>query len=162
MHQFHTPYCTIQIRNVHIYEWCVVRYGTGALWDLWDWSIDETLYSAQLSCQSWWYNYWKSFLVEDIDACIWKVTCAYFCSELRIVRYGTGALHYNDVIMSTMTSKITSFTIVYSSVYSGADQRKHQSLASLAFVRGIHRWPVNSPHKGPVTREMFPFDDVIM
>ena len=46
--------------------------------------------------------------------------------------------------------------------YSGADQRKHQSSASLAFVRGIHRWPVNSPHKGPVTRKMFPFDDVIM
>ena len=44
----------------------------------------------------------------------------------------------------------------------GADQRKHQSSASLALVRGIHRWPVNSPHKGPVTRKMFPFDDVIM
>ena len=44
----------------------------------------------------------------------------------------------------------------------GTDQRKHQSSASLAFVRGIHRWPVNSPHKGPVTRKMFPFYDVIM
>ena len=42
------------------------------------------------------------------------------------------------------------------------DQRKRQSSASLAFVRGIHRWPVNSPHKWPVTRQMFPFDDVIM
>ena len=42
------------------------------------------------------------------------------------------------------------------------NQRKHQSSASLAFVRGIHRWPVNSLHKGPVTRKMFPFDDVIM
>ena len=47
-------------------------------------------------------------------------------------------------------------------VYSGANQRKHQSSASLAFVRGIHRWPVNSPHKGAVTRKMFPFDDIIM
>ena len=45
---------------------------------------------------------------------------------------------------------------------SGADQRKHQSSGSLAFVRGIHRCPVNSPHKGPVTRKMFPFDAVIM
>ena len=44
----------------------------------------------------------------------------------------------------------------------GADQSKHQSSASLAFVRGIHRWPVNSPHKSPVTRKMFPFDDVII
>ena len=51
---------------------------------------------------------------------------------------------------------------LYSTVYSGADQRKLQSSASLAFVRGIHRWPVNSPHKRPVTRKMFPFDDVIM
>ena len=64
--------------------------------------------------------------------------------------------------MGTMASQITSLTIVYSTVYSGADQRKHQSSASLAFVRGIHRWPVNSPHKWPVTRKMFPFDDVIM
>ena len=59
-------------------------------------------------------------------------------------------------------SQITSLTIVYSTVYSGADQRKHQSPASLAFVPVIHRWPVNSPHKWPVTRKMFPFDDVIM
>ena len=65
--------------------------------------------------------------------------------------------------MGRMASQITSQTIVYSIVYSGADQRKHQSSnASLAIVRGIHRWPVNSPHKGPVTRKMFPFEDVIM
>ena len=70
--------------------------------------------------------------------------------------------HYDDVIMSTMASEITSHTIVCSNVYSGADQRKHQSSASLAFVWGNHRWPVNSPHKWPVTRKMFPFDDVIM
>ena len=62
---------------------------------------------------------------------------------------------YNDVIMSGMASQITSFTIVYSSVYSGADQGKHQSSASLDFVSGIHRWPVNSPHKWPVTRKCF-------
>ena len=71
-------------------------------------------------------------------------------------------LHYNDVIMNAMVSQITSLTIVYSTAYLGADQRKHQSSASLAFVRGIHRRLVNSPHKGPVTRKMFPFDDVIM
>ena len=71
-------------------------------------------------------------------------------------------VHYNDVIMSMMASQITSLTIVYSTVYSGADQRKHKSSASLAFMRGIHWWPVNSPHKGPVTWKMFPFDDVIM
>ena len=70
--------------------------------------------------------------------------------------------HYNDVILSTMASQITSLTIVYSTVCTGADERKHQSSTSLAFVRGIHRWPVNSPLKGPVTRKMFPIDDVIM
>ena len=64
--------------------------------------------------------------------------------------------------MDTMASQITSLTIVYSTVYSDADQRTHQSSASLAFVRGIHRGPVNSPHKWPVTRKMFPFDDVIV
>ena len=71
-------------------------------------------------------------------------------------------IHYSDDIMCAMASQINSLTVVYSTVYSGADQRKHQSSASLAFVRGIHRRPVNSPHKGPVTRKMFPFHDVIM
>ena len=70
--------------------------------------------------------------------------------------------HYCDVIMSAMASNITSAWIVCSTVCSGADQRKHQSSASLAFVRWIHRWPVDSPHKGPVTRKLFSFDDVIM
>ena len=71
-------------------------------------------------------------------------------------------IHYNDVTMSAFASQITSLTVVYSTVYSAADQRKHQSSASLVFVRGIHRGPLNSPHKWPVTRKMFPFDDVIM
>ena len=64
--------------------------------------------------------------------------------------------------MGEVASQITSLTIVYSIVYSDADQRKHQSSASLAFVRGIYRWPVNSPHKWPVSRKTFPFDDLIM
>ena len=71
-------------------------------------------------------------------------------------------LHYSDVIMGVIASQITSLTIVCSTVYSDADQRKHQSSASLAFVQGIHRGPVNSPHKWPVMQKMFPFDDVIM
>ena len=64
--------------------------------------------------------------------------------------------------MDTIASQITILAIVYSNVYSGADQSKHQGYASLAFVWGIHRGPVNSPQKWPVTRKMFPFDDVIM
>ena len=70
--------------------------------------------------------------------------------------------HYGDVIMRRIASPITSLTIVYWTVYSGADKRKYHSLASLAFVRVIHRGPVNSPHKWSVTRKMFPFDVVIM
>ena len=71
---------------------------------------------------------------------------------------GLSADHYDDVIMSVIASQITSLAFVYSTVYSEAYQRKHQSSASLAFVRG----PVNSPRKWPVTRKMFLFDDVIM
>ena len=55
----------------------------------------------------------------------------YTCSDIPY--------HYNDVIMTTIASQITSLTVVYSTVYSDADQRKHQSSASLAFVWGIHR-----------------------
>ena len=62
--------------------------------------------------------------------------------------------------MGTTASQITSLAIVYSTVYSGTDQRKLQSSASLAFVWGIHQRPVNSPHKGPVARKMFPSDDI--
>ena len=70
--------------------------------------------------------------------------------------------------MGAIASPITSLTIVYSTVYSDADQRKHQNSALLAFAWeftgpwGIHRGPVNSPYKWPVTQKMFPFDDVIM
>ena len=71
-------------------------------------------------------------------------------------------VHCSDVIMNTIASQITGASIVYSIVCSGEDQMKHQTSASLAFVRGIHRWQVNSSHKGPITRKMFPFDDVIM
>ena len=71
-------------------------------------------------------------------------------------------MYYSDAIMGAITSQITSLTIVYSTVYSDADQRKHQSSASLAFVWGIHRGPVDSAHKWPVTLKMFSFDDVIM
>ena len=69
--------------------------------------------------------------------------------------------YHNDVIMSAMASQITNVSIVCWKVYLGTD-KKHQSSVSLVFVKGIHRWPVISPHKGPVTRKMFTFDDAIM
>ena len=67
------------------------------------------------------------------------------CDRIRSKRLIRGSfifIDYNNVIMGAMASQITSLTIVYSTVYSGADQRKHQSSASIASVRGIHRWPV--------------------
>ena len=96
------------------------------------------------------------------------ITRSHFFQNSPLTRYDCRfkfnfvSLHYIDVIMGTVASQITSLTIVYSSVYWDADQRKYQSSASPAFVRGIHRRPVNFPHKWPVTRKMFPFDDVIM
>ena len=68
-------------------------------------------------------------------------------------------VHYSDVMMSAMGSQITGVSIVCSTVCSGAYQRTHQSSASLAFYEGN---PPDSPHKGPVTRKMFLFDNVIM
>ena len=70
--------------------------------------------------------------------------------------------HYNDIIMGTMASQTTSLTIVHSSVYSGADKRKHQSSASLTFVRGIQPVTSEFPAQMASNAEMFPFDDVIM
>ena len=88
------------------------------------------------------------------------ITCG--IQSVIAARRRTHQEHYNDIIMSAMASQNTGVSIVYSIVRTCADQRKHQSSASLAFVRGIHRWPVNSPHKRPVTRKMFLFDDFIM
>ena len=71
-------------------------------------------------------------------------------------------IQYSDVIISAIASQITGVPAVGSIVCSGIDQIILQSFASLASVRGIYRWPVVFPHKGPVTRKNFPFDDVIM
>ena len=93
----------------------------------------------------------------------WQSSCTHSALSRDRVLFGVECIpHYDDVIMSEIASQITSLTIVYSTVLSGADQSKHQSSASLAFVWEIHRWPVNFPHKWPVTRKIFPFDDVIM
>ena len=97
-----------------------------------------------------------------MEAVRWGLRFQTLWSESWVMKHPIAFYHYDDVIMSTIASQITSLTIVYSTIYSGADQSKHQSSASLAFVWGIHREPVNPPHKWPVTRKMFPFDDVIM
>ena len=94
-----------------------------------------------------WTDKYKTFIqniLENDCLCVKSKTC-----------------HYSDVIMTTMAYQPTNLMVVYSIVYSDADQWKHQNSASLAFFRGIHRWPVNLLHNGPVTRKTFPFDDVI-
>ena len=94
----------------------------------------------------------------------WLELCSNFMADIfaYAIRQTLKKLPLQSRQIGAMASQITSLTIVYPALYSGADQRKHQSSASLAFVRWNHRWPVNSPHKWPVTRKMFPFHDVIM
>ena len=75
---------------------------------------------------------------------------------------GFSFIHYSDVIIHTMAFQITCVSIICSTVYLGADQRKYKNSVSQAFVRGIHRSPMDSTHEGLTTRKMFPFDDIIM
>ena len=100
----------------------------------------------------------------NITAFQQRITCWWFIWLFYMLQIYIYILvyHNNDVILSAMASQITSSTIVCSSGYSSADQRKHQSSAALAFVQRIQWRPVNSPHKGPATRKIFPFDDVII
>ena len=119
-------------------------------------SVPKNRTTDTMSCLSWWRGFavhivWTRLLIRFVY-CILSIS--------KYINVNAPA-HYNDVIMGVMASQITSLTIVYSTVYSDADQRKQQSSASLAIVLGNHRWPVNSQHKWPVTRKMFPFDDVI-
>ena len=125
-----------------------------------------------LSCGDYICVHQRFVIIVLISGATWITFHAIFCVIIyhrpqiqcspRIPTLGDNCRHYSDVIMTTIASQITSLTIVYSTVYSGADQSKHQRSASLVFVWGIHRGPVSSPHKWPVTRKMFPFDDVIM
>ena len=118
---------------------------------------------ARTSC---WTNSWvASDLRRPCDATAMEIHWIITASRERypyLSILGNNRQHYNEAITGAIASQITSLTSVYSIVYLDTDQRKHQSSASLAFVRRIHRGPVNSPHKWPVTRKMFQFDDVIV
>ena len=102
------------------------------------------------------------YYIYAVQYIVWGLSSHHCCKCYHNELIHNWQSHYSDVKMGTIASQITSLTIVYSADYSDADQRKHQSSSSLAFVWGIHRGPVNSPHKWPVTRKMFPFDDVIV
>ena len=103
---------------------------------------------------------WNCSVAEFI---VWSLSPGtHYCVTISICSPQCRIIHYTDVIMSAMASQITGVSIVSLTVCSGADQRKHQRSASLTFVRGICRWPVDSPHNGPVTWKMFPFDCFIV
>ena len=78
-----------------------------------------------------------------------------------IVLNPSDTAHYNDVIMGAMASH-QRLDCLLKSLFRSIYKRHHQSSASLGFVRRIHRWPVNTPYNGPVTRRTFPFDDIII
>ena len=165
MHLSHIPQFTIQNRNVHI------SFLNGVLWDMEQvhcriWEIVLFLAyatTAQLSC-----HVQNSSAITVFAVSIWQQNEVsiefelWFKAFVKWVYSNDNSIHYHVVTMGAMASQITSLKLVYLTIYSDADQRKHQSSASLAFVRGIHRGPVNFPHKWPVTRKMFPFDEVIM
>ena len=134
-------------QQCNTYTFCFFIYSFPYFHDVWQRPLKKNITSE--SCKMLIYQ----------NSLLW--TC---CTQAACNRKGAvvKCSYYDDVIMSAIASQITSLTIVYSTVYPGADQSKHQSSASLAFVWGIHRGPVNSPHKWPLTRKMFPFDDVIM
>ena len=110
-----------------------------------DWIAREKLtFKIMLAWMSFGIIFFESFHVSSVIVA--RIIQGWLCCIDGL----SGKEHYDDVIMGAMASQNTSLTIVYSTVYSGTDQRKHQISSSLAFVRG------NSPHKWPVT------DDVIM
>ena len=138
---FSNAFCSMKcLYFVHFFYVCSWEYNDN----------DKQWHCTEEGTSLYWNQWWSSI---PTHICIMSLRWInLIVHRIRIVN--TVVQHYIDVIMTTVASQITSLTIVYFIVYSGADQRKHQSSASLAFV--------NSPHKGPVTRKMFPFDDVIM
>ena len=97
---------------------------------------------------------------------VWHTSSNLVCSGNRLMgHYLIGhiqPIHYSDVIISATASEVTTVSIVCSTVCSETDQRIQQSSAPLAFMKGIHRWQVYSPHKRPVARKSLSFHDVIM
>ena len=102
------------------------------------------------------------YITENITSIVsrpikWNPHC---CLQVRNIFFVWG-IHWHRMVQPivvqspVISSRITGVSIVYSAVHWVTDHRKHQSSRSLAVVRGIHRWPMDSPHKGPVTRKLF-------
>ena len=139
------------------YAWIIIQYHAH-FWTqdpicmplTWN-AIKISTVNLSLHSRRWWHHNLSLFVSDNMGKSReFLINIIFTVDELH-----PNSCHYNDVIIKAMASQVTSITSAYSTVYSGADQRKHQSTASLTFVRGIHRWPVNSPHKGPITGKCF-------
>ena len=108
-------------------------------------------------------NSWKSALyLMSIDVKFSTIVALFRCPILCHTTMSFLILWSDTRNNAVITSEITGVSIVYSTVCSGAGQRIYQSSASLGIVREFHPWPVNSPHTGPITRKLFPFDVAIL
>ena len=164
-------YATLEISFVTDDIWCLVWYSTGKKTrNIWKTQLKHSIWHFDLLQMAWQQPLTSMVNFMELARVVSWAKMQLTMSEIKDTQFYVQEWadfqgvhhHYNNVIMSAMASQITSLAIVYSTAYSGTDQRKHKSSASLAFVRRIHRWPVNSPHKGSVTRKMVPFDDVMM
>ena len=151
------------IKSMYIFPWLPNIYLVDS-----EWILSEKNNSALISEKSS-FNYYSKYCanVSDWKTCYGDDINTFFRSLIFLVVIATietlkTTFHYSDVITGPMGSQNTSPINVYSSEYSGTDQRKHLISASLAFVRGFHRWPLISRHRWPLTRKMFKFYDVIM
>ena len=123
-----------------------------------------------------WYQATTKLMWLMNEAVQWDIVflCSFVFTRAAILSHGNSELHdlhlcrklswfhYSDVITSTTASQVTSLTIVYWTVYSGADQKKILALRHWSLCGEFTSDPWLSPHRGPVTWQMFPFDDVIM
>ena len=157
------PFCRRPFQ-INFLEWKILYFDSNVT----SWSLFLRVPVTMRRIWNRWHNLFPWAIIGTKDGLIcWRIYASSGLTLLNIKQTVCGCQsnktpHWSDVIMSSMAPQITSVSIACWTVCSGADQRKHQSSASPAFVRGIHRWPVDSPHKGPVTWKMFPFDDVTM
>ena len=152
MHHFVTEMCTCV--HISVTKWRTVGY-LPASWEFWGGSIDRTVSQdmGSIMKNAIWRPLMRLPVTQDMGSIMKN---AIWWPLMRLLPWYL-VLCCTDYISKWRQNEldvVSNVSIVGSTVGSGADQRIHQSSVSLAFVRGIHRWPVNSPHKGPVTWKM--------
>ena len=123
-------------------------------WKCVSYFVEDLIYIRQKKHLTWANNDPVSIRIKYQTITTFKVTNNHSISTLEgSLQLREMSYHYSDIIMSMMASQITGISIACSSVCSGTDQRKQKISVSLAFVRGVHQWLVDSPHKGPSNAE---------